>query len=256
VLLGAFASGAGALQLAGMTPEARIAAALEQGAVFHPQEYRSEFLNGASVAWSRLPWIMGCTARWTEESRAEHYQNLVAMDGRIVLAASTRPTTAAGWRARCCRRSMRSSGSTSGRWLHEPTARACRLRCAAGVACAGIPRAGQLGRSLCRRGRDRRRQIYEGICQACHMADARGGGGAGTGIPALADNPRLADKAYAIGILVKGRGGMPWFTDILTPPQIAAVLTYVRWPFQRLSDPVTAAEVERIAGKAGGTAEQ
>jgi monoamine oxidase len=96
VLLGAFANGAGALRLAGMTPEARIAFALEQGAVFHPAEYRAEFLNGASVAWSRLPWIMGCTSRWTEESRAEHYQNLVAMDGRIVLAGE-HATYYGGW---------------------------------------------------------------------------------------------------------------------------------------------------------------
>ena len=86
VLLGAFASGAGGYQLAGMTPQARIQTALEQGAVFHPEEYKSQFMNGASVAWSRLPWIMGCCATWSEESRAQHYQNLVAMDGRIVLA--------------------------------------------------------------------------------------------------------------------------------------------------------------------------
>lgn len=86
VLLGAFANGAGALRLAGMTPEQRIEVALEQGAVFHPEEYRREYANGASVAWSRLPWIMGCTSRWTEETRAQHYANLVTMDGRIVLA--------------------------------------------------------------------------------------------------------------------------------------------------------------------------
>ena len=100
------------------------------------------------------------------------------------------------------------------------------------------------------------RQIYEEICQACHMADARGGGGAGAGIPALADNPRLADKAFAIEVLVKGRGGMPWFTDILTAPQIAAVLTYVRSDFNAYADPVTAEEVERIARAAGTTAEE
>ena len=29
---------------------------------------------------------MGCCATWGEESRALHYQNLVALDGRIVLA--------------------------------------------------------------------------------------------------------------------------------------------------------------------------
>ena len=100
------------------------------------------------------------------------------------------------------------------------------------------------------------RRIYEEICQACHMADARGGGGAGTGVPALADNPRLADKAFAIEVVVKGRGGMPWFTDILTPQQIATVLTHVRSDFNAYADPVTVEEVERIAGEAGGTPEE
>ena len=96
VLVGAFASNAGAFQLTGMTPEARIQAALDQGSVFHPAEYRAEYMNGASVAWSRMPWILGCTSRWTEQSRAEHYQNLVAMDGRIVLAGE-HATYYGGW---------------------------------------------------------------------------------------------------------------------------------------------------------------
>ncbi len=86
VLLGAFASGMGGYQLAGMTPEQRIEAVLEQGSVFHPESYRKEFMNGASVAWSRVPWALGCCARWTEETRKEHYQTLVSMDDRIVLA--------------------------------------------------------------------------------------------------------------------------------------------------------------------------
>lgn len=94
--------------------------------------------------------------------------------------------------------------------------------------------------------------VYRQICQACHMADARGGGGAGTGIPALADNPNMADKAFAIEVLVKGRGGMPWFTDILTPAQIAAVLTHVRSNFNAYPDPVTVAEVEQAIAEAGG----
>jgi monoamine oxidase len=86
VLLGAFASGVGGYQLAGMTPEQRIEAALAQGSVFHPAEYRKEYMNGVSFAWSRAPWILGCCGSWSEASRAQHYQNLVAMDGRIVLA--------------------------------------------------------------------------------------------------------------------------------------------------------------------------
>jgi monoamine oxidase len=85
VLLGAFARNAGAFELTGMTPAERIEAALAQGEIFHPQ-YRKEYMNGVSVPWSRVPWILGCTSRWSEENRAVHYQNLVKMDGRVVLA--------------------------------------------------------------------------------------------------------------------------------------------------------------------------
>lgn len=86
VLLGAFAFGMGATKLSGMTPAERIEAALAQGAVFHPDSYRREFVTGASVAWSRVPWTLGCCARWSEETRKAHYQSLVAVDDRIVLA--------------------------------------------------------------------------------------------------------------------------------------------------------------------------
>ncbi len=86
VLLGAFANGPGGYNLSGMTPEERIEVALREGAVFHPDSYRREFLSGASVAWSRTPWVMGCCARWNEDTRREHYQELVALEDRVVLA--------------------------------------------------------------------------------------------------------------------------------------------------------------------------
>lgn len=86
VLLGAFANGMGAYRLAGMTPEQRIEVALAQGSVFHPASYRKEYMTGASVAWSRVPWTLGCCARWNEDTRKQHYQTLVALDDRIVLA--------------------------------------------------------------------------------------------------------------------------------------------------------------------------
>ncbi len=86
VLLGAFARDMGAYRLAGMTPEQRIEVALQQGSVIHPDNYRKEFLTGASVAWSRVPWTLGCCARWNEDTRKQHYQTLVAMDRRVVLA--------------------------------------------------------------------------------------------------------------------------------------------------------------------------
>lgn len=99
------------------------------------------------------------------------------------------------------------------------------------------------------------RQVYEQICQSCHMADAKGGGGAGTGIPALAGNANLASKDSMIAPIVHGRGGMPWFTDMLSDEQIAAVATYVRGHFNDYQDPVTVADVARVkAAGSGGMA--
>ena len=85
VLLGAYAGGLNALEMTSMTPEQRIETALEYGSRVHPQ-YRQEFDNGIAVAWHRVPFTQGCSGRWTEESRAEHYDNLCAIDGRILLA--------------------------------------------------------------------------------------------------------------------------------------------------------------------------
>jgi monoamine oxidase len=86
VLLAAYVNGPAAYRLAGLSPEERIEAALAQGSVFHPDSYRKEFLNGVSVAWSRVPWAMGCCARWNEDTRKELYQELVALEDRTVLA--------------------------------------------------------------------------------------------------------------------------------------------------------------------------
>ena len=94
---------------------------------------------------------------------------------------------------------------------------------------------------------DEGRLVYEQICQACHMADAKGGGEAGAMIPALAGNPKLADKDYPITLLLKGRGGMPWFTDMLSRKQMAAVASYVRSHFNAYPDAVTEADVDRLA---------
>jgi mono/diheme cytochrome c family protein len=90
------------------------------------------------------------------------------------------------------------------------------------------------------------KEIFEQICQACHMPDAKGGGPEGAHVPALAGNKNLANKDYPIIILLKGRGGMPWFTDMLTKPQIAAVITYVRGHFNDYKDPVTVADIDRV----------
>ena len=85
VLLGAYMFGAPAYDFAGLEPGERVRRALAQGSVLHKQ-YQEEFSNGVGVAWSRMPWSLGCCGTWSEESRRQHYKNLTAMDGRVVLA--------------------------------------------------------------------------------------------------------------------------------------------------------------------------
>jgi mono/diheme cytochrome c family protein len=80
------------------------------------------------------------------------------------------------------------------------------------------------------------------------MADGKGATGAAT-IASLAANPRLKFAAYPITIVAKGKGAMPWLTDILNPAQIAAVVGYVRTHFGNdYADPVTAEQVSKLAG--------
>jgi monoamine oxidase len=85
VILGAYAFGPGAMHYASMSPEERVQKTLEYGAKVHPQ-YLKEFDNGASVAWHRVPWTLGCAGAWTEDLRAQHYDNMCALDGRVMLA--------------------------------------------------------------------------------------------------------------------------------------------------------------------------
>jgi len=90
-------------------------------------------------------------------------------------------------------------------------------------------------------------QVYQSVCQACHMADAKGASGAAT-IPALANNPRLAAAAYPIMVVSKGKGAMPGFADMLSDAQMANVITYVRGNFgNSFPKPVSEADVARIA---------
>lgn len=90
-------------------------------------------------------------------------------------------------------------------------------------------------------------QVYGQVCQACHMADAKGATGAGT-IPALANNPRLAGAAYPIMIVTGGKGAMPGFSGMLSNAQMAEAITYVRTHFgNNYAKPVTEADVAKIA---------
>ncbi len=86
-------------------------------------------------------------------------------------------------------------------------------------------------------------QVYEDVCQSCHMANAKGAVGAGR-IASLAGNPNLRYPEYPIGVVTGGKGAMPWFRGQLTDQQIADVITYVSTHFgNHYKTTITAAQV-------------
>ncbi len=86
-------------------------------------------------------------------------------------------------------------------------------------------------------------ELFTGICQGCHMPDAKGAVGAGA-YPALAHNARLAASIYPITVVVNGQRAMPSFGADLSDQQIANVINYVRTHFgNRYKDVVVPAAV-------------
>jgi mono/diheme cytochrome c family protein len=135
-----------------------------------------------------------------------------------------------------------------------------RWAIAAAVLCTGIAVAADLLDPVPLKSMDGR-QIYERICQGCHMAD--GGGAVGAGhYPALAKDPTLVSRQYMALTLLAGRRNMPAFGEkhaigftgpavVLSDAQIAAVINYVRTNFgNHYKDSITAAEVSALDQKA------
>jgi mono/diheme cytochrome c family protein len=101
------------------------------------------------------------------------------------------------------------------------------------------------------------RQVFEQICQGCHMQNGQGAVGAGH-FPALANNHTLASRQYMALTILTGRRNMPAFGAkhaigfggppvTLSEDQIAAVINYVRTHFgNRYTDSITAAEVAAL----------
>ncbi|MGH2480463.1 MAG: flavin monoamine oxidase family protein, partial [Ktedonobacteraceae bacterium] len=87
VLLGAYVVGkdVNSFGLETLPAADMVKVAVDQGSRIHPQ-YSQEFQTGVAVAWHRVPWTLGCAAEWTEENRTKNYDNICALDGRIVLA--------------------------------------------------------------------------------------------------------------------------------------------------------------------------
>jgi mono/diheme cytochrome c family protein len=86
-------------------------------------------------------------------------------------------------------------------------------------------------------------ELYETVCQACHLAEGKGAVGAGR-YPALAKNETLAEASYPIYVLLNGLKGMPPVGKMMNDEQIAAVVTYIRTNLGNdYQEPVTAQDV-------------
>jgi mono/diheme cytochrome c family protein len=101
------------------------------------------------------------------------------------------------------------------------------------------------------------KQIFERICQGCHMPDAKGAVGAGK-YPALAGDPALASRQFMALTVLNGRRNMPAFGSkhavgfggagaSLSSAEIAAVINYVRSNFgNHFTDEITPEEVKAL----------
>jgi mono/diheme cytochrome c family protein len=99
-------------------------------------------------------------------------------------------------------------------------------------------------------------EVYEHICQGCHMPQAQGAVGAGH-YPKLAGDPTLASWQYVALTVLNGKNGMPAFglsddqfifgAARLNDAQVAGVVNYVRSHFgNKWQDTVTAAQVAAL----------
>ena len=100
-------------------------------------------------------------------------------------------------------------------------------------------------------------QLYENICQGCHMPGGKGAVGAGA-YPAFVDNPRLASADYMAATILNGRSNMPSFAEPtnwpfwypstwLTDTQVANVVNYIRSHFgNAYTDAITPEQVNAL----------
>ena len=85
VVLNGYIFGDHGRQFAAMSLQKRLEEGLRYASEIHPQ-VTEEFDNGYSVAWDKVPWILGGYSQWTPELREKYYRDLCEIDGRIALA--------------------------------------------------------------------------------------------------------------------------------------------------------------------------
>ena len=88
--------------------------------------------------------------------------------------------------------------------------------------------------------------LFKQNCSACHQPQGQGIPGA---FPALAGDAFVQGEPAAVAaLLLKGRGGMPNFSDDLTSDEIASVLSFVRQAWGNRAAPIPASLVVRARG--------
>lgn len=91
-------------------------------------------------------------------------------------------------------------------------------------------------------------ELYEHVCQSCHMPDAKGAAGAGA-YPALANNRRLQTPLYPVLVILRGQKAMPAFSE-LTDDQVSAVTNYIRTNYGNgFPDAVTPEQVKGLRSR-------
>lgn len=84
VLQGYYNFGGAAIEVSNWSIQERIEHALEFGSKVHPQ-YRDTFETGFSVAWHRVPYLLGGWPSFTDRTRELYYPRLLEPDGRVYL---------------------------------------------------------------------------------------------------------------------------------------------------------------------------
>lgn len=89
-------------------------------------------------------------------------------------------------------------------------------------------------------------EIYKGVCQGCHMPDAKGAVGAGL-YPSLAKNEKLESAGYPAMVVLKGQKAMPDFGASFSDEQVADVVNYIRTHFgNRYRDKIKASDIHAL----------
>ena len=91
---------------------------------------------------------------------------------------------------------------------------------------------------------DKGHDIYVTNCSACHQENGTGMEGA---FPALAgDKMVTGDPAAVVGVVLKGRAGMPAFGADLSDAEVAAAVSYIRSSWGNAAPAVTPGAVAAV----------